>query len=214
MKRLVYALFLMVSLSLTSCIDILDEIVLNEDKSGSVFIGLESRMLGTLMRSAREQIDPAIMEQLDSFPSMAADKLKGIKGIHEIDALDVISQGRFGIAFKFDSPKALNKAYYALMDMDKKFYHPKIVKIGKHKISLRNITPQLVEQIKNNSPELINSDFIKYLNIRTVLRLPASSISVESDKKANTREANRVLIKYPLDELVRQGESTAYKVRF
>ena len=214
MKRLIYALFLMLSLSLTSCIDILDEIVLNKDKSGSVFIGLESQILGTLMRSAREQIDPQIMEQLDSFPSMAAKKLKGVKGIHEINALDVIAQGRFGIAFKFDNPKALNRAYYALMDIDKKFYHPKIVKIGKHKISRRNITPQLVDQIKSNDPDLINSELIKYLNIRTVLRLPSSSTSVESAKKANTRVANRVLIKYPLDELIRQGASTAYKVRF
>ena len=213
MRRLIVIWGVLLSLTMTSCIDIIDEIVLNKDKSGKVFIGLQSQMLASVMSAARQELGPEMAEQLQSFPAASAEKLKDIKGIHEVNAWDVISEGRLGIAFSFDNPKALNRAYYRLMDMEKKWYHPKIVKIGRHHISRRNITPQLIEQLEENNPDIAAAPFIKYLNIRTVLRLPAEAKSVKSDKKAKVTDTG-VQIHYSFQELLQQDLSTAYKVRF
>ena len=214
MRRFTGILLILMSMSLSSCIDILDEIILNRDKSGSVFIGLESQMLGSVMSMAKEQIDPAIFSELDSFPAASAERLKGIAGIHEINAMDVMSRGRFGIAFRFDNPKALNRAYYALLDMDKKWYYPRFIKIGNHKISRKNITPQLVKQIDEHNPDLRNSEFHRFLNIKSVIKLPAENISIESEKKAQCPSHEEVVIRYSFKELLNEEQSSAYKIRF
>lgn len=214
MRRFIGILLILMSLSLSSCIDILDELIINQNKSGSVFIGFESQVLGSVMNMAKEQIDPAIISELDSFPRASAERLNGIPGIHEIDAMDVISRGRFGIAFNFDNPKALNRAYYALLDMDKKWYYPRFVKIGKHKISRKNITPQLVKQIDKENPDLRHSKFLRYLNIKSVIKLPAENISIESENKAQCPSPEEVVIRYSFKELLNEEQSTAYKIRF
>jgi len=214
MRKIVWLFALLLSLGLTSCIDIIDEINLNADKSGTVFIGLESKMLASIMGMAEEQIDTSTINQFMSFPKESADRLKNIKGVHEINAFDIISKGRIGIGFSFDNPKALNKAYYALLEMEKAWYQPNIVKIRKHKIIRMNLTPQLVKQIEKENPKLKDSEFVKYLNIKTILKLPNNIKEVECADDLRVIDNKEVAMRYSFLEVLKEKKSTAYKIRF
>jgi len=214
MRKTIWLFILLLSLGLTSCIDIIDEIKLNADKSGSVFIGVESKLLGSIMQMAENQLDTSTMRQLKSFPLESANRLKNIEGVHEINAFDIISKGRIGIGFNFDNSKALNKAYYALLEMEKAWYQPNLIKIRKHKISRLNFTPQLVKQLEKEHPDLKNSDFIKYLNIKSVLSLPNEVKSVDCTDNSVVIDANSVEIHYSFQEILKEKKSTAYKIHF
>ena len=214
MRKIVWLFALLLSLGLTSCIDIIDEINLNADKSGTVFIGLESKMLTSIMRIAEEKSDTSTINQFLNFPSQSADRLKNIKGVHEINAYDIISKGRVGIGFSFDNPKALNKAYYALLDMKKAWYQPNIIKIRKHRIIRMNFTPQLVKQIEQESPDLMDFEFLEYFNVKTVLKLPNNIKEVECADDLRVIDNKEVAIRYSFSEVLKEKKSTAYKIRF
>jgi len=213
-KKLIWLIGLLISLSFSSCITILDEIKLNADKSGEVFIGLESEALASVLSMAKDQLSPEIIAQIDQFPNEAKDRLTGIEGIHHISSMEQVQNGRLGISFQFDNPKALNKAYYALMDMEKKWYLPNLIKIKKHKIKRKNITPQLVKQIEENNPDLKDSQILKYLNWKSVIKLPANSTAINNVQSKSAVGNKEVVIRYSLSDLLKNEKSSAYEIRF
>ncbi|RLD66732.1 MAG: hypothetical protein DRI84_04175 [Bacteroidetes bacterium] len=213
-SKFIWLFAILLGLGLSSCIDILDEIKLNDDKSGSVFIGIESEMLGSIMNMAKDKIQPKTMEGLESLPIKSKEKIVDIKGVSNVKAFNQINKGRLGISFDFANPKALNSAYYALVDMKKAWYQPNIIKIGKHKISRRDLSPQLVKQIESENPELKNSEFLKYLNMKTVVRLPSISISIEEGEGKELKNTKKVAIRYTFTEILEETRSTAYRIRF
>ncbi|MCK5857669.1 MAG: hypothetical protein KAG64_09265 [Bacteroidales bacterium] len=203
-KRFVYLFALFISLSFSSCITLLDEINLNADKSGSVFIGLESGMLASVLNMAKDQIPADMMKSVNEFPNEATKRISDIKGISNIKTLDKVGDGRLGISFNFSNTKALNNAYYALLDIGKTWYLPKIIKIRKHQIIRRDLTPQLVKQIEKNNPEIKDSEILKFLNWETVVNLPRESKS----------GSKQVVVKYSLTEIIKEEKPTSFKILF
>ena len=214
MKKFAWLFFIVISLGLSSCIDLLDEITLHDNKSGSVFIGIESELLGSIMKMAKDQIQADKLNNIEHFPNKSKDKLEAIQGISNVNALSQINKGRLGISFDFANPKALNNAYYALVDMEKKWYEPKIVKIGKHKISRPNFTPQIIKQIELENPEFKNSEYLKYLNLKTIIKLPRKSTTAVSGGKKELKNSNMIVIRNSFVEILNEQKSTAYKIRF
>jgi len=214
MKKVIWLFALILSLGLTSCIDLIDEIKLNGDKSGSVFIGIESQLLGSILSMAKEQMDPNAIESLEEFPNDSKDKLKDLKGIQNVKSFSQVSEGRIGISFDFVNAKALNQAYYALLDMEKTWYSPNIVKIGKHKISRRDLTPQLVKELNKSMPKLKESEYLKYFNLKSIVRLPSQSKSIVYGEKQTLNNKKDIIMRYSFDEILNKEKSTAYKIKF
>ena len=214
MRKIVWLFAVILSLGLTSCIDILDEIKLNSDKSGSVFIGIESQLLGTLFGLANQHIPQEAVDSVLGFPQHSKAKLDAIEGVNDVKAFNQLNEGRFGISFKFDDPKALNKAYYSLFEMKYAWYYPNIVKIRKHSISRRNLTPQLIKQIEQNSPNIKDSEYLKYLNIKTIIELPKDAKWLKTENPKEEINSNKIIIRYPLTEVLQEEKSTSYKIHF
>lgn len=214
MRKLIWLFALLLSLGLSSCIDILDEITLNDDKSGSVFIGIESQLLGSIMEAAKEQVGKKTTESLEEFPNKSKDKIKNIKGISAVKSFNQIKEGRIGISFNFDNPKALNLAYYTLLEIKKSWYSPNIVKISNHKISRRNLTKQIIDQVNQENPEIKNSEYLKYFTLKTIIRLPNESSSVKYGDDAVLTNGKKIVIRYTFTEVLNKEYSTAYKIKF
>lgn len=213
-RSFVWSIILLFSLSLTSCIELLEEISVNEDKSGYVFIGIESKLLGSLLGMAKDQVDPSVIAEIEKFPNESKEKLSKVKGITKINSFDQLNSGRIGFSFHFDKPSSLNQAYYALFDMEKKIYNPNIVSISKHKVKRRNLTPQLVEQIDIEKPGFKDADYIKYLNYKIVVKVPSTTKSIENGNLTNSVGSKKVIMKYSATAILKDEKSTAFKIRF
>ena len=159
-------------------------------------------------------MDEKTKNEIIGFPLEAAAILQGINGISEVKALSKIYQGRLGVSFHFDNPKALNNAYYALSQKDRKWYYPDLVKIKKHKVKLRNLTPFINHYLNQQQDSKLNDQMIKYVNYRTVIELP-KSIKPNSVKYGDVN-TDGVILTYviPLREMVTNKQSTGNKVRY
>ena len=198
----------------TSCIDFLNEIRINKDKSGSVFIGLEMNAIAGLMITESDKVSPKIKEYIIHFPSESEKLIQGIDGISDIESYTQPAQGRIGIGFKFKNQKALNKAYYKLLEMDYKWYSPKLVIIKKHKIKVRNATPYIKDYYSEYNDSFEDKTIVNYLHYKTVIHVPNSINkfniergSLSSDKKVFS---NRISGKEILELDANSGFSFKY----
>lgn len=214
MRKSIGLIFIILSIGFTSCIELIEGITLNEDKSGSVFIGIESKVLASLLSLAEDQITPGTIDELEKLPIILKDRITEVKGISEVSAFDKINDGRLGIYFKFSDPKALNQAYFALADVTKKWYHPKVFRVSKNKISRRNLSPLLVQQLEKEYPEMIDSKLIKFISLNVVVQLQAPPTSVFNGKEKVPINTNKVSFEYGLAEILKEEKSTAFKIRF
>jgi len=209
---LISAVFLL--FATTSCIDFLNEIKINKDKSGSVFLGIEMNAIAGLMITESDKVSPKIKEYIIHFPSESAKLLKDIKGISNVESYTQPAQGRIGIGFNFTNQKALNKAYYRLLEMDYKWYSPNMVIIRKHKIKIRNATPYIKEYYREFEDSFEDNTIVNYLHYKTVIHVPNSinqnSIeigSLSTDKKVFS---NRISGKEILELDANSGFSFKY----
>lgn len=214
MKKFFGLLFIILSVSLTSCIELLEEIKLNEDKSGSVFIGIESQVLASILDVVREQVSFDSISELEDLPSKLKERIINVKGISEVNSFDKVDDGRLGISFNFSNPTALNRAYFALAEVNKKWYHPNIIRVTKHKISRKDLTPQLINQLEKNYPKLKDSELTKFLSLKLVVKLPSPSISVYDGEKEVLTKTKNVRLNYGLSEILEEEKPTSFKIRF
>jgi len=191
---LLSAIFLM--LGTTSCIDFLNEIKINKDKSGSVFLGLEMNAIAGLMITESDKVSPKIKEYIIHFPSESAKLLQDVEGISDIESFTQPAQGRIGIGFNFENQKALNMAYYKLLEMDYKWYSPNMVIIKKHKVKVRNATPYIQEYYGEFDDDFEDNTIVNYLHYRTVIHVPNSinSFNIERGSLSQDKKvfSNRI----------------------
>ena len=173
------ALILLLAFTTSSCINLLNEIRINSDKSGSSFIGIEFGALSNFLDLDSDKIDPNIKSNVVNFPNIAKEKLQDIKGISNIKTLGVLSSGRIGIEFDFKNMKSLNKAYYALLNKPKKWFYPDLIKIKSHKVKLKDISSQIKSFVEDNNDNPENTKFINYLNFRTQVIVPTKITSAK-----------------------------------
>jgi hypothetical protein len=199
---------------LTSCVDLLNVITINPDKSGTSFVGMQVNAIGGLISLSGEDLQDEVKNSIVTFPSQAAKDLSTIKGIHNIKTYTTLALGKVGVEFDFDNPKALNKAYYKLFGKEKKWYYPKLISISNHKVKTRNITPFINHYFDKNESMLTESDLLKYLKFTTVIKTPSEikTSSVQLGDLSNDKKELRYSIS--MKKILNESVSTANSFKY
>lgn len=212
-KTLRFVVFVLL-LSMASCIELLNVVNINADKSGMAFIGLQVSAIGSLISLSGENLDEETKNSMLTFPSQAASQLSTISGIHNIKTYTKMAQGKIGVEFDFDNAKALNKAYYKLLGKDRKWYFPNLIRINNHKVKTRNITPYIKHYFDSNESMLIETDLLKYMKYTTVISAP-EPIKEGSFKRGDLSN-NKKDLKYsiPMKNILNESTSTASRFKY
>ncbi|MFM2267536.1 MAG: hypothetical protein RL757_977 [Bacteroidota bacterium] len=114
MKKLFYFLSIVLTVSLTSCLDILEEIRLKKDGSGAYTMRIDATEFMTQIESFAEmdttgQMMPKMKHTLDSTFGEVYKLYVGIKGISNVK-LDTSKSGIYVTSFDFENVTALNAA--------------------------------------------------------------------------------------------------------
>lgn len=212
-KLLRFSVFVLL-LNLTSCVDLLNVITINPDKSGTAFIGLQVNAIGGLINLSGENLDEETKNSVITFPSQAASELSTVSGIHNIKTYTKLALGKVGVEFDFDNAKALNTAYYKLLGKDKKWYYPKLISINRHKVKTRNITPFIKHYFDKNESMLTESDMLKYLKYTTVISTP-EPIKEGSFKRGDlSKDKKELRYSIPMKNILNESASTANSFKY
>jgi hypothetical protein len=200
-----------VLLFLQSCVEIVEEVTVNNDRSGRVVlslnIGKENGLFGLISQFA----DLSFMDEIEDEVGKTIYVLKQQKGISNV----VFEKGRkMKLSFDFDNHKNLNKALYAVTGNEKTIFNPAIYKVRKNSFVKKNMTTWAKLMMEANKDEMPDDIVFDMVEITTIVHLPnpakgfsGKGIQVSKDK-LTLKSSNFV------SDILEENISTKMKVRF
>lgn len=212
MRKLFITLSLLVAtLTFTSCIDLIEEVSINKDLSGSYEMRIETSGFGGMMSQMGGAPDIPQLREMKA----KINQLRGQTGISNVrDQID-LKQLKFNISFDFENDDALNTAMYELAGIEPNIFVKKFLKVKKNKVIRPNLSPYLDRLLKeqNFSEELPSEDMLNYVNYKFVVNTPKAIKRVSGDRAVIQSNQTTSISSYSFKDLLVNRENVYLKVR-
>lgn len=213
MRKLFFTLsILILSLSITSCIDLVEEVSINKDLSGTYEMRLEASGFGGLMGQMGGSIDMPQIDELDQ----RVGHLRAQPGISNVQKNIKAKELKFYVSFDFEDEKALNNALYAIAEAEPNMFVKKILKIKKNKVVRPNLSPYLKRLLEdqNLSDQLPSEDVLNYINYKFIVNTPKEVKRVSGVRAQIQSNKTMVISSYSFRELLIDNKNVSLKIRF
>ena len=203
---------LITTFSITSCIDLVEEISINENKSGHYELRLESEELGGLLSLTNSQIDIPAIDELEKKIAL----LKQQEGISNVKKHFQAKSINFKISFDFEDEKSLNNAIYSLADIERNIFMKKFLKIKKHKIIRPNLNGylQMLIEDQNLMDELPSKDMLKYINYQLIVNTPTKIKSIKGENAVIMNNETTATSSFSFKNLVLNEPNISLKIKY
>ena len=213
--RKYFLLFILASsLVLQSCIEIVEEVIVNDDQSGSISLSVSTRTNNPLFALISQYADMSFMDNIKANTEQIAFILKNQEGIENVQLKEKKWSAGLELSFDFENDKKLNNALYATTGMQKTFFQPNIYKIRRNKFVRKNTTgwiQRLIEQEKENIPDEAVFDLIE---LKSVYQIPVPAKSIYTKCKISTSNNNQTFTTSNyLSEILNEKINTRIKIR-
>lgn len=201
---------IIIAFSFSSCIDLIEEVTVNNDLSGHYEMRLETGGLSGLMDLGGQQDIPQIRE-LNEKISL----LRSQPGISNVDKSFRSGQLQFNISFDFEDEASLNNAIYQLAGIESSMFVKKFLKIKKNKVVRPNLNPYLKKFIDDQEllEQLPSTDLLQYVNYKFIVKTPKKVKSLSGDKAMLQSNKQTVISSYSFKELILDKKNVYLKIR-
>jgi len=213
-NKIVVLTLILSSVFTTSCIDVIEELWVHNDKTGEASFQIDLGSLGLLISSASDYIDKDMFKEIVNAPNAKSKLIKDIKGISEVKPINLIKSGKLGLKFKFENQKALNNAYYSLLGVDKKWYYPAIFKIKNHKFKKLNLARYLQDYLKENKDKFKDENLMKMITYKSIYHFPKEVKSMKNKNHTKLIPKNTVIQSYEMNTLLNEDVDLGNLIRF
>jgi hypothetical protein len=205
MKTGLKILFLLVALFIfQGCVEITEEIIVNADGSGSIKAGIDVGRIGAAVNNQNSQVDVSILEKIRNIPSEAQQKLSTIKGIKNVQTVSDEKKGIYSVSFEFENSKVLNNAIYAVIGLKKSAFYPSFIKISKHKLVNKDLSPFIRKVFKKQQKKSYNDLLYSFISYKCTCVFPADVKKVRNIKAVQP-DKHTVVTNFTLDEMLKGG---------
>ena len=197
-----------------SCLEIVEEITVNEDQSGNMFLSAGVNNANSIFGLIGSFTDITFLDDLEREAGIIVSKLKAQDGISNVQFSKIGMGGKYSLSFDFDNSKSLNNALYTVNNQKKTFFQPSFYKIKKNKYRRKNITNwanMLLEKEKENIPDEVIFDLIEY---KTVIHLPGSVKSVKAVDVFVSQDEKTVSTSNYISDILNKRIDTGIKIRY
>ena len=213
MKKIFLLLFLSMFF-FSGCIEIVEEITINSDKSGTVSFNMDIGTLGGLAINMGEKyMQSSMLNQIKNLPETVAVMLKGINGLSNIKPI-TNKKGLYSISFDFKNTKQLNTAIYKLFDVKKKFFEPNYLRLTKRKLVKKNYAPVLRFFVNKYQNQLKDKSILKIISYKSIFHFPEEVKNFSNNKYIISSDKKTLEFKCTLDELLSEKTNIGNKVRY
>jgi hypothetical protein len=195
------------------CVEITEDIIVNADGSGSIKVGIDVGKIGASISDQNSQIDVSMLEKIRKIPSEAPQKLNTVKGIINVQAVSDEKKGNYSLSFEFENSKALNDAIYTLAGIKKSVFSPTFIKISKHKMVKKDLSPYIRMAIKDQKKKSYNDLLFSFINYKSTCIFPAD-VKKASNIKSVQPDKRTVVTNFTLDEMIKGGFNFGNIIRY
>lgn len=212
--RRLSGLWLVLLLGLTSCFELVEEIEIRKDKSGSVSYRIESEEGGSFIENMTGMLQLSVDEAVHTEADKLVRALKAQPGISNIKYNISGAITGSSIQFEFDHPKSLNAALYEISGNKKKWFSPGYFKVGCRGFKRINFAPWItfyLEQEEIELPPAYLTDLVAY---KTVVHVPSKIRKVKPSGQVSQTSDRKAEARYLLTDVLNESVNTGMKVRY
>lgn len=201
---------------LQGCIEIVEEVTINENRSGSLSFTVQAGGgSNPLIALFRQYADMSFMDEIRDNAELVSRVLKASDGISNVRFTESHRNSRMILSFDFEDDKKLNQALYASAGIEKTFLQPNIYKIRNHKFVRKNTTGwimKLMEQEQDHIPDEIIFDLVQ---IKSVYRIPNQARKIKVPENFVASQNGRTFTGTNfLSDLIDEKVNTRIKLRY
>ncbi len=213
MKKILPVFFLLF-LSLTSCIEIVEEITLHSDQSGKIKYRIKTNQIISFLDNFSDLIDLSLEKQLKSEAEEFASKLKNQEGI---DSITINLKGKlsdYSMGFSFASADDLNDAVYRVLGYKENIFSPKYLKITKHNFNRKNFSPWIKKYFEQEGIDLPSGDLLTMVYFKTIISYPREVKNYRGDNIELSGNRKNLSQKNSLINVVENKTNVGIKSRY
>ncbi len=212
MKKLIPIVVILLSLS--SCIEINEEIHINKDKSGSLSYRLESSQLGFIFSNLSNLIDIKIEDQLKEKAQELAILLKQKEGISHVEFnLDQRTLD-YELRCNFSDTKKLNAALYEIFGYKKTLFSPSYLKASSHSTKKINFAPMLKNYLEDEGIEIPSEYLSDVIYFKSTIYVPKKIKKASGSQVNIISEENMVYQKFRITDVIENQVNVGIKVKY
>jgi hypothetical protein len=213
MKKLLLLIFASMFL-FSGCIEIIEEMTINPDKSGTVSFNMDLGTLGGLAINMGEKyMQSSMLDQIKKMPETIAGMLKGIDGLSNIKPI-TNKKGMYSVSFDFKNAKQLNEAIYKLLDVKKHFFEPNYLRLTKSKLVKKNYAPELRFYINKYRDQLKDKNVLNFISYKSIFHFPEEVKKFSNKKYTLSSDKKTLEFKCTLEELLSEKANIGNRVKY
>lgn len=203
---------LIIMMSLSSCLEISETLIIHEDRSGQMRMRIEPEGdlggFGALLGLTGEFMAPLEKE----FRKNAL-LLEDVDGISQVRFSGLESGNRLELEFGFESPKALNRAFYRLAGVK----GPRIIsyiRVNRCGLKRKNISPLVKRYLKKNEEHFVPGAFAGMISYSTEIRVPQKIRKFRCVRCELSGNGKRLYQRLDAGRIAENDVSTRIRVRY
>jgi hypothetical protein len=198
-----------------SCIEIVEEVTVRDDRSGSISLSVEVGRGNSLLGIFGSFTDISFPDELTDMAEYYSRELQKQEGISSVRLINKSSSGMIRLTFDFENQQNLNRALYAMAGVEKNIFNPNIYKIKNKKLERRNVTKMVKLVIEEANDESGEEILYEIISVKSVFNTPGSVQKVKTKMPVHISSDKRfVTTKIDLTELYENNASTRLKVKY
>ncbi len=213
MKKIL-PVFILLFLSLTSCIEIIEEITVHSDQSGKIKYRIKTNQIVSFLDNFSDLIDISLEKQLKSEAEEFASKLKNQQGI---DSITINLEGKlsdYSMGFSFASADDLNNAVYRVLGYKENILSPKYLKITKHNFNRKNFSSWVKKYFDQEGIDFPSGDLLTMVYFKTIIYYPQEVKKYRGDNIELSGNRKQLSQKNPLIDVLENKTNVGIKSRY
>lgn len=212
MKKLIPIVAILLSLS--SCIEVIEEIHINKDKSGKLSYRLESSQIGFLMKKFSGLFEVSYEDQLKGKVEELSILLDLQEGINNVEFNSNPNSMDYELSCEFSDSKTLNTALYKVFGYKKTILTPNYLKISKSSIKKTNFSPMLKKYLEEEGIEIPSNYLSEVIYFKSYIHLPKEVKKVKGSGLEIPMAENLVTQTFKLTDVIENKVNVGIKIKY
>jgi hypothetical protein len=213
-KRIVVLALVLSQLLLTGCLELVEEITVQKNKSGSVSYRIESLDGGSLFSNLTNMFNVSLEDQMrfevDKFVSV----LQKQPGISNVEYNLHGRTGSYYLKFDFEDSRSFSNALYAIGGSKKTLFTPDYFKISNSRFKKINFAPWLKKYLEQEEIELPSHMILDFITFKSEVKLPRDIRRVKPGDVVVRSSGRKTEQRFNLAEIVENKVDTGIRIRY
>jgi len=207
-------LIIILSFSLTSCIEIVEEIFINKDKSGTIIYRIDTDEAGSFLNNISGLFDLSVEHQVKQEAEKFISKLRSQPGISNIQYNLRSGQSEYFLQFDFSDYKTFNNSLYAMSGNKKSLFTPSYFKIKKNRFKKINFSPWIKRYIEKEEIEYPSPLILEMITFSSIINCPDEIRNTSPSNVMIDKSKLRCTQKTQLNDILNGKANTGIKIRY